>query len=269
MRAQTWLPTAFLVIVISASASAYAEKPADLSETIAEAKALWHSSCIEKDALEGCLVMRMPPLTYQCRGAQPMLRPGRRRQAMAARAQRSLTQSIERAAQEPQLATQHEAALAEARYLVAESAFATFLAIESPRGLNFSNNNPIRKNRSEARFIAFLTNLQDASARVASAYADVTNPATPPAIALAAITQTARMYRHYAQLLSSLEIPTDVYSGPFIADSIDAFCDAMHQEYEETEERARQLAELCIALSTDATSKWTTICKDLARPRNR
>lgn len=269
MPARTWICASLLIFVVSVPGSAHAEEPADrLSESIAQAKVLWDNSCVEQDAIEGCVVLRLPPPTHQCRGARPLLRPGARRGATAARAQRSLEHSIGRV-EALQLAKQDREALAEAHYLIAETALATFLAIELPTGLSFSAETPSLRKRSEARFKEFLKEADEAAAQASEAYASIINRNPAADIKLAATAQTARIQIHYAQLIDSIEIPLDVRTGPFAADSIDAFCDEMHKKTKPIAERGRKAAQSCLAMSQDSTSPWNRICKDLARPPTR
>jgi hypothetical protein len=153
--------------------------------------------------------------------------------------------------------------------VLGEVAYEELLRLRAPRRLDFSADHPRARKRSEKRFLSFIAELQKRAAEASESFAKMKSPAATDAERkLERIVRMARVFHHAAELLSNVEIPRDVRTGPYAKDATAAFCDALDEQAEALRRQARTLAEGCTELERGATlsSAWSVECRALRGP---
>ena len=221
-------------------------------EAIDKAAALWEASCAAPNG-QDCFVIREIARKHSCQPTVWELKPTRRNRRKAQRAQSQLQTALASVASErvQPLEGDTAAAVARARFLIAEAMFEKLASINSPRGLNFSYENRKRRQKSEKRFLDFFQRAMNDFTAVAAAYQDVLavpqGPRSNPWRALATA-RSARTSWLLASQLYSIEIPVDVRTGNFVPEAKAAFCDALADKARPLESQAQNAADLCISL---------------------
>ena len=248
-----------------------ADEAATVVETIDKAAALWESSCAAPNG-QDCFVIREVARKHSCQPVVWELKPTRRNRRKAQRAQSQLQTALASVASErvQPLEGDTAAAVARARFLIAEAMFEKLADIKSPRGLNFSYENRKRRQKSEKRFLDYFQRAVNDFTAVAAAYQDVLAvPQSPQSNrwrALAAA-RSARASWLLASQLYSIEIPKDVRTGDFVFEAEAAFCDALAEKAEPLESQAQTAADLCISLAgATPTSPLHAECTAMKTP---
>lgn len=240
-----------LALTGASLSTARAEAPSPFAEKVDAAAEAWQKSCLAPDAQGRCLATEKQPGSHRCASNVELWRPGKRRGVAARRAQKQLQALIaqHRAAAQKSEVASDRSAFARALFHAAESRLERALLLRAPTGLNFSEDRPARKKRSMQRFKTFLAELQTHIAEVGEAYREVVRSSGDGALQARAAHRTALLLRQSSKLLTLIEIPIDVRSGPYRQDSIDAFCDALAQEAEPMAAQAQAAAERCAQLA--------------------
>lgn len=160
---------------------------------------------------------------------------------------------------------------AAAKFYLAEDTYESFLDVEFPTRLDFSERNARKKKDSEKRFLKWFENKTKLATRANQAYEEVRQIKGGGATwAVAAAARIGQVSQNFADGLFTAEIPKDVRTGKFAEDGVDAYCDALTTKAAPLEDMSVQAFGFCLNLSTELNwfNKWSRLCeKELGQIR--
>ncbi|HVK85738.1 MAG TPA: hypothetical protein VM513_16580 [Kofleriaceae bacterium] len=143
----------------------------------------------------------------------------------------------------------------------AEPALVSMLELQFPSGLSFdpSPEAAAVREASMQRFTAFVEQLTAAGGAARAVYAPQMNGDDEPAFAAAA--RLAQAQLHAARLVRYAEIPVNVRTSDYAADTTKAFCDKLSEVSEPLFAAARPAFDRCRAGATRFPDAWwTSVC---------
>jgi TolA-binding protein len=150
------------------------------------------------------------------------------------------------------------------RFYMSEEAFESFLAVDFPDRLDFSDRNPRKKADSEKRFKKFMAEKEKLGARANEMFVGVRGiKGGGAAWAIAGAARIGQISQNAADALYTAEVPKDLRSGPYAEDSWDAYCDALTNAAAPLEERSVAGFSSCLETSTSLNwfNKWSKLCE--------
>lgn len=142
-----------------------------------------------------------------------------------------------------------------------DKAFAALLDLQPPRGLDFSD---AHKKASLERFNAWVSDVQ----RLGGAASDVYTKRLSTDSGAAKLADSARVAQVTFQVVSTLarlEIPSDVRTGEFTKDKIDAFCSKLQEVSAPLLDKAEVAVRQCAdAAKSGPAGWWNAVC--VSRP---
>jgi TolA-binding protein len=152
--------------------------------------------------------------------------------------------------------------LAQARLVEATLDYERYLAIQFPANLDFDPKQPAIARQSLARFESWLAR-KDTAARKAAQQLAAVLAVKDPASSVAAAARLGQVSHSFADALMTAEIPTNVRTGPYADDKIEAYCDVLTEHGEPLAARALEAYGTCLAKSTELGwfSEWSMLCE--------
>lgn len=150
------------------------------------------------------------------------------------------------------------------RFYLAEEQYETFLDVEFPEKLDFSERNARKKADSEKRFKKFMAEKEKQGKRANELYMAVREiKGGGAAWAIAGASRIGQISQNAADALYTAEVPRDVRTGPYAEDSWDAYCDELTTAASPLEERSVAGFSSCLETSTSLNwfNKWSKLCE--------
>ena len=150
------------------------------------------------------------------------------------------------------------------RFYMAEEQFESFLAVEFPEKLDFSERNSRKKADSEKRFKKFMGEKEKQGGRANDMYKGVREiKGGGAAWAIAGAARIGQISQNAADALYTAEVPRDVRTGQYAEEGWDAYCDALTTAATPLEERSVAGFSSCLETSTSLNwfNKWSKLCE--------
>jgi hypothetical protein len=152
-----------------------------------------------------------------------------------------------------------------AKFYEAETLYEQFLGIEFPTKLDFSENKPAKKKDSLRRFQDWMKNKQTTLAKTKTRYMDVVENIKGGGAhwAVASASRVGQLYQNFSDALFTAQIPTDVRTGPYAEDAVDAYCDELTTAANPLEEESVKAYSFCLDESTKRNwfNEWSRTCE--------
>ena len=152
-----------------------------------------------------------------------------------------------------------------------EARFLSAMTVAFPTGLALGSKDPARNQAAMKRFNAWL---QDATKRMADARAYyekivTASPSLPAVERVTAAARIAQIERHFADVISTAEIPRALLTSDVAKDAIGAYCDTLDETAAPLTVQAVQAAAACAKLAADAhvaPGWWDAVCVEPPKP---
>ncbi len=151
---------------------------------------------------------------------------------------------------------------AQAKSIVADKDFETYLAMRFPVGLNFDPTNKAILAKSLKRFNDWVAEKTKAGGKATAQYEAILG-IKDAANSITAAARLGQISQNLSDILFTAEIPKDVRSGEFAEDKIEAFCDKMTEVADPLEKRSLEAFGVCLSKSTELGwfSDWSKLCE--------
>lgn len=161
--------------------------------------------------------------------------------------------------------------LAASKFHLAEEEYEAFLNINFPKGLDFDPRNQRKLKSSQKEFEGWLKDKSKLAVKATKMYDEVKEIKGGGAhYAIAAAARMGQISQNFSDALFTAEIPTNVRTGQFAEDKVDAYCDQLTTEAEPLEKRSVEAYGFCLGLSTKLSwfNDWSQLCeKELGQIR--
>jgi TolA-binding protein len=161
--------------------------------------------------------------------------------------------------------------LAGAKFYLAEEEYEAFLNINFPKGLDFDPRNARKQKESLKEFQNWFKEKQNLAVKATKMYDEVKEIKGGGAhYAIAAAARMGQISQNFSDALFTAEIPTNVRTGEFAEDKVDAYCDELTTAAEPLETRSVEAFGFCLGLSTKLNwfNEWSQLCeKELGQIR--
>lgn len=225
---------------------------------------LWKKSCSHPDSTGLCLrrvrLTRAQQAVARC-GPLPPTRPATRDPKLVREARAALSlavQSYQRTIEPSPAAVRAQAM---ARFYLAEPEVEAALALVAPSMKDLDPSSPSQRTMVKA-FVDWLRATQDNVVRFGASpdgvYAGVIDAPTAQPWSSAAMLRSGQVRRAFASVVTSIEIPTQITTGPYAAEATKAYCDNLGDQTKPIFEVSEDALEACLA--APLSSDWTRAC---------
>ncbi len=151
---------------------------------------------------------------------------------------------------------------AQAKFHLAEKDYETYLAMKFPTGLNFDPKNKALADKSMKRFTEWFETKAKAGSSAREKYEGVIG-VKEAANAIASAARLGQVQQNFSDQLFTAEIPTDVRTGEFADEKVEAYCDALTSKADPLEAASLNLFGACLRKSTELGwfSDWSKLCE--------
>jgi len=157
------------------------------------------------------------------------------------------------------------------KFYLAEEDYEAFLNIDFPKGMDFDPRNARKAKESMKQFQAWFADKTKLSVKATKMYDEVKEIKGGGAhYAIAAAARMGQITQNFSDALFTADIPTNVRSGEFAEDKVDAYCDELTTAAEPLEGRSVEAFGFCLGLSTKLNwfNEWSQLCeKELGQIR--
>lgn len=160
--------------------------------------------------------------------------------------------SYERTDTRPRSDAEHRDYL-KAKLALADESLEQYLAVSAPTGLDFDAANPTLQQASLERFNAWVQTKMTLGGRVTERYTELL-ALHDGVTSLTAASRMGTISLGFSTALVTAEIPTDVRTGEFADDKVQAFCDQMTDVAEPLEKSAVSAFSTCVAKAREMAS---------------
>lgn len=161
--------------------------------------------------------------------------------------------------------------LSASKFYLTEEDYEAFLNINFPKGLDFDPRNARKSKESLKEFQSWFGDKNKLAVKATKMYDEVKEIKGGGAhYAIAAAARMGQISQNFSDALFTAEIPTNVRSGEFAEDKVDAYCDELTTAAEPLEGRSVQAFGFCLGLSTQLNwfNEWSQLCeKELGQIR--
>lgn len=157
-----------------------------------------------------------------------------------------------------------------AKFRKADVDYEKYLSYKFPTNLDFNPQNESVAKKSMKRFETWVTDKAKAAETARKKYEDLIFNVKDPANAIAAAARIGQIQQNFSDALFTAEIPTNVRTGPYADEGVEAYCDALMEKAEPLEAKSLEAFSVCLKVSTDIGwfSEWSKLCeKELGQIR--
>lgn len=157
-----------------------------------------------------------------------------------------------------------------AKFHKADVDYETFLSYKFPANLDFNPNNESVAKKSMKRFEEWITNKAKAGEAARKKYEDLIFNVKDAQNAIAAAARIGQIQQNFSDALFTAEIPSNVRTGAYADEGVEAYCDALMEKAEPLEAKSLEAFGVCLKVSTDLGwfSEWSKLCeKELGQIR--
>jgi tetratricopeptide (TPR) repeat protein len=149
-----------------------------------------------------------------------------------------------------------------AKFRVADKDYESFLDIKFPTGLDFNPANKAVAAKSVKKFNEWFEGKIKSGGKARENYEKIIGY-KDAANAIAAAARIGQIQQHFSDQLFTAEIPTNVRTGPYAEDAVEAYCDALTEKAEPLEAKSLEAFGVCLKVSTDLGwfSEWSKLCE--------
>jgi hypothetical protein len=150
----------------------------------------------------------------------------------------------------------------QAKLVLADKDFESYIALGFPVGLNFDPNNKAMKEKSLKRFDDWVKQKQKIGGDAVTKYQAVLD-VKDAADSIAAAARRGQIPQDLNDALFTAAIPQDVRTGEFAEDKVEAFCDKMAEVADPLEKASIDAYGACLDESTKLGwfSEWSKLCE--------
>jgi len=160
---------------------------------------------------------------------------------------------------------------AASKFYLAEEEYEAFLNINFPKGMDFDPRNERKQKQSLKEFQDWFKEKNKLAVKATKMYDEVKEIKGGGAhYAIAAAARMGQISQNFSDALFTAEIPTNVRTGEFAEDKVDAYCDELTTAAEPLENRSVEAFGFCLGLSTKLNwfNDWSQLCeKELGQIR--
>lgn len=152
---------------------------------------------------------------------------------------------------------------AQAKFVEADRDFEAYLALRFPANLNFDPNQKAVAEKSLKRFNEWVSEKNKVGGAATTKYQGIVSNSKDAATSIASAARIAQISQNLSDALFTAEIPTNVRTGQFADDAVEAFCDKMTEIAEPLDNRALEGYTVCLDQSTRLGwfSDWSKLCE--------
>lgn len=151
-----------------------------------------------------------------------------------------------------------------AKVAAADKDFEAYLELKFPSGLNFDPDPKYKKiaAKSRKRFDEWMTEKQKIGGTARNKY-DAVLAIKDPANSITAAARIGQIAQNFSDALFTAAIPTNVRTGEFADEKVEAFCDALTEKAEPLEALSLNAYGVCLSKSTELGwfSSWSKLCE--------
>ncbi|MCE9575217.1 MAG: tetratricopeptide repeat protein [Deltaproteobacteria bacterium] len=152
---------------------------------------------------------------------------------------------------------------ARAKFFQADKDYEAFLSIKFPTGLDFNPQNKAVAAKSGKRFNEWVETKVKAATKAREQYEALIFKVKDPSNAIAGAARIGQIQQHFSDQLFTAEIPTNVRTGPYAEDGVEAYCDALTEKAEPLEAKSLEAFGACLNESTKRGwfNEWSKLCE--------
>jgi tetratricopeptide (TPR) repeat protein len=149
-----------------------------------------------------------------------------------------------------------------ARFHKADDTYEAFLDIKFPAKLDFNPKKPKVAKKSAKVFGDWFNKKVKAGSKAREAYESIIKT-KDAANAIAAAARIGQIQQHFSDQLFTATIPSNVRTGPYAEDAVDAYCDALTTKAEPLSAKSIEAFSTCLNVSTNLGwfSEWSKLCE--------
>ncbi len=156
------------------------------------------------------------------------------------------------------------------KFTKADVEYEKFLSYKFPANLDFNPNNESIAKKSMKRFEEWITGKAKAGQAAREKFEDLIFNVKDAQNAIAAAARIGQIQQNFSDALFTAEIPSNVRTGQYADEGVEAYCDALMEKAEPLEAKSLEAFGVCLKVSTDMGwfSEWSKLCeKELGQIR--